>query len=93
MAGAPDSPGIASMVFRHVFADAAGRQHDAEAPLIKLSIMEIYKEVVYDLLNDRARVELKTGKAATDAPSSSASGSGSHRSGTSTGAIPETRGW
>ena len=24
--------------------------------------MEIYKEVVYDLLNDRARVELKTGK-------------------------------
>ena len=35
--------------------------------------MAIYKEVVYDLLNNRARVELKTGKGAKDAPSSGSS--------------------
>ncbi len=75
MAGAPDSPGIASLVFAHIFSETqvdhtAGRSGQLN---IKLSIMEIYKEVVYDLLNNRARVELKTGKGAKDAPSSGSS--------------------
>jgi hypothetical protein len=71
MAGAPDSPGIASLVFAHIFAENNADQSALPGqPSIKLSIMEIYKEVVYDLLNNRARVELKTGKAAKDAASS-----------------------
>ena len=73
MAGAPDSPGIASLVFAHMFADAADRGGVYAPPMMKLSIMEIYKEVVYDLLNNRARVELKTGKGASQDSSGSPS--------------------
>lgn len=73
MAGAPDSPGIASLVFDHIFAENEDARESSRPVDIKLSIMEIYKEVVYDLLNNRARVELKTGKGANDAPSSGSS--------------------
>jgi TolA-binding protein len=75
MAGAPDSPGIASLVFAHIFSETQADYSPGPSGQlnIKLSIMEIYKEVVYDLLNNRARVELKTGKGAKDAPSSGSS--------------------
>ena len=81
MAGAPDSPGIASLVFRHIF---AARDTDStigtdtapqSGPTARLSIMEIYKEVVYDLLNNRARVELKTEKVVKATASFGGSGS------------------
>jgi hypothetical protein len=75
MAGGPESPGIASLVFRHIFEARGGMatpRDGSSPPIARLSIMEIYKEVVYDLLNDRARVELKTVKA-TKRPASSAS--------------------
>eukprot|EP01052_Picozoa_sp_SAG31_P028100 SAG31_NODE_2683_length_5256_cov_6.529184_2_plen_801_part_00 len=42
-------------------ADSSGGS-PAEPPAISLSIMEIYNEVVYDLLNARAKVEMKTAK-------------------------------
>ena len=75
MAGAKDSPGIASLVFAHIFSENQSDRGAGSSGQVntKLSIMEIYKEVVYDLLNNRARVELKTGKGAKDAPSSGSS--------------------
>ena len=51
--------------------DGGGSGLKGAAPAsISLSIMEIYNEVVYDLLNNRAKVELKTAKGSAGGPPS-----------------------
>jgi hypothetical protein len=75
MAGSDDSLGIASLVFRHIFegSGSLGGESGTNAPAISLSIMEIYNEVVYDLLNNRSKVDMKTAKSSADSAISSGS--------------------
>lgn len=55
MTGDARSPGITSLAFRQVFAQHA----PDDRCTVCVSVMEIYQDVVYDLLNKRAKVQLK----------------------------------
>jgi tetratricopeptide (TPR) repeat protein len=55
MTGDARSPGITSLAFRQIFAQHA----PDDRTTVRVSVMEIYQDVVYDLLNKRTKVQLK----------------------------------
>jgi hypothetical protein len=56
MTGDARSPGITTLAFRQIFAQ---RSPDERCGTVRVSVMEIYQDVVCDLLNRRAKVQLK----------------------------------
>ena len=55
MTGDAHSPGITSLAFRQIFA----HHSHGDSCTVRVSVMEIYQDIVYDLLNDRSKVQLK----------------------------------
>ena len=57
MSGHHGKPGITKMAFDHIFDNV--RTNPDMAFSISVSVMEIYQDVIYDLLADRAKVDVK----------------------------------
>ena len=55
MTGDAHSPGITSLAFRQIFAHRC----PGDRCTVRVSVMEIYQDTVYDLLNERSKVQLK----------------------------------
>ena len=57
----PGHPGIAALSFAHIFEQI--KSNPSRRYNISLSIMEIYQETLYDLFNNRSKVEMQSGGA------------------------------